>query len=181
MRSTTKTAVYNLALIAVFTAVVCICSQLTIPLPLMPITLQTFGICLCGFVLKAKSGVISVLVYLLLGTVGVPVFSAFRAGPSMLFGPTGGFLWGFLLLALAAGLGAQVKSRIAGLGLAVLGLLVCFSLGAAQYRLVTGVSGAGALVVLFLPLLLKDTVLLFLAYPLAFAIQKRLPKQGKEQ
>lgn len=95
---------------ALCSAFIVICSQISIPLVSgVPITLQTLAIAFAGYYLGWLYGPLSVLVFLLLGLVGLPVFSNFQAGAGMLFGFTGGFLWGFLPMALLAGLG--VRSR----------------------------------------------------------------------
>ena len=89
--------VLDLAQIGLFAAVLVVLSQLSIPLPGgVPVTLQTFAVALTAYVLKWKKGALSVLVFLALGAVGVPVFHNFTGGFGMLIGVTGGFLWGFL-------------------------------------------------------------------------------------
>ena len=81
-----------------FAAVLAVLSQLAIPMPgAVPLTLQTFGVALCAYVLGWKLGTLSYLIYFLLGLAGVPVFSNFTGGIGKLFGPTGGFLIGFFL------------------------------------------------------------------------------------
>lgn len=76
-----------------FTAVLAVLSILQIPMPTgVPITLQTFAMALCGYVLGWQSGVAATLLYIVLGTVGVPIFAGMSAGPGVLFGYTGGFI-----------------------------------------------------------------------------------------
>ena len=87
--------------VALFTAVICILSIWQIPLPSgVPITLQTFALALCGYVIGAKLGAISATLYLLLGLIGLPVYAGMAAGPGVLCGPTGGFIFGFIFLSL---------------------------------------------------------------------------------
>ena len=95
----------QMVLIALMTAVTCVLGPLSIPLPFspVPISLTNFAIFLAIFVLGMKSGTISFIIYLLLGAVGVPVFSSFRGGFQVLAGPTGGYLIGFIFLALIMG------------------------------------------------------------------------------
>ena len=92
----------QMVLIALMTAVTCVLGPLSIPLPFspVPISLTNFAIFLAIFVLGMKNGTISFIIYLLLGAVGVPVFSSFRGGFQVLAGPTGGYLIGFIFLAL---------------------------------------------------------------------------------
>ena len=100
-----QSRIYKYIYAGLFAAVLAILSQLAIPMPgAVPLTLQTFGVALCAYVLGWKLGTLSYLVYFLLGLVGVPVFSNFTGGISKLFGPTGGFLIGFFLLSVGCGL-----------------------------------------------------------------------------
>ena len=91
----------QMVLIALMTAVTCVLGPLSIPLPFspVPISLTNFAIFLAIFVLGMKNGTISFIIYLLLGAIGVPVFSSFRGGLQVLAGPTGGYLIGFIFLA----------------------------------------------------------------------------------
>jgi len=82
---------------ALFAAIIGVLAQVTIPLPLVPITGQTLAIGLAATILGARYGTVSVIVYLGLGAVGVPVFSGMSGGLGSLFGPTGGFLIDFIV------------------------------------------------------------------------------------
>ena len=94
---------------AMFAAVIAVLAQIAFPLPSgVPVTLQTFAVALTGVVLGAKLGTISTFIYILLGAVGVPVFSGFNGGLGAIVGKTGGFIWGFLFLAFFAGAGAAM-------------------------------------------------------------------------
>lgn len=95
MKISTRTIVS----IGMFTAVLSVLSIISIPMPSgVPITLQTFAVALCGYVLGWKKGTASTLLYILLGTIGVPVFAGMTGGPAWLVGYTGGFIWGFFFL-----------------------------------------------------------------------------------
>lgn len=91
----------NMALCGLFTAVLTVCAWISVPLGDSVITLQTFGIFLTLGLLGGKLGSLTVLVYLLLGAVGAPVFSAFRGGLGAILGTTGGYIFGFMLTSLA--------------------------------------------------------------------------------
>jgi len=95
-----KKKTYNLVLEAICAALITICSWISLQVMDIPFTLQTFGVLLVLLSVGGRRGTISVLVYLLLGLVGVPVFSGFKSGPAALSGPTGGFIAGFLMEAL---------------------------------------------------------------------------------
>ena len=90
---------------ALFAALIVVFAQLQIPMPgLVPISLATFGVMMCGLVLGWRWGALAVAVYILLGAVGVPVFAGFKGGVSALLGPTGGYIIGSLPYAALAGL-----------------------------------------------------------------------------
>ena len=123
----------QMVLIALMTAVTCVLGPLSIPLPFspVPISLTNFAIFLAIFVLGMKSGTISFIIYLLLGAVGVPVFSSFRGGFQVLAGPTGGYLIGFIFLALIMGFALEHFDRklvptIIGM---IIGMAVCYAFG----------------------------------------------------
>lgn len=120
----------SIVITGMFAAVIAVLAQVALPMPSgVPVTLQTFAIALTGVVLGAKLGMAAAGVYILLGAVGVPVFSGFAGGLGILFGKSGGFIWGFLFLALLCGLGCQIKNKVVGWGLGIVGLAVCHLLG----------------------------------------------------
>lgn len=127
MKISTKTIVT----VGMFTAVLAVLSILQIPMPTgVPITLQTFAMALCGYVLGWQSGVAATLLYIVLGTVGVPIFAGMSAGPGVLFGYTGGFIFGFIFLTLLCGISVRRKNPAVKIILGVIGLLICHLLGA---------------------------------------------------
>lgn len=131
----------DICLIGVFAAIMCVVSQLSIPMPYgVPMTLQTLIMPIAGIVLGAKKGTAAAIIYVLLGAVGLPVFSSFSAGMSVVLGPRGGFILSFPLMSLAAGLAVKRGSRLwLAIGL-IAGVGVNFLCGAAMYYIF--VSGA---------------------------------------
>lgn len=102
----TRTAA--LTKISLMVAVTAVMAQLAIPMPAgVPMTLQTLAVTFAGAILGQKQGTLAMVVYLLIGTVGVPVFSSFTGGAAVLVGPTGGFLWSFPIMAMIIGYGAD--------------------------------------------------------------------------
>ena len=101
MRS--KTTQY-LTLSALLCALLCVLSQIQIPLPPVPVSLALLAVHLCGALLGTRWGAAAVGCYVLLGAVGVPVYAGCAGGVSGLFGPTGGFLFGYILCAMIVGL-----------------------------------------------------------------------------
>jgi len=92
------------ALLAVLGSLfIAICAQITIPLPLVPVTMQTFAVLAIGAAFGMRLGAATLILYLLEGTLGLPVFATFMAGPHVLMGPTGGYLIGFVIAAALVG------------------------------------------------------------------------------
>ncbi len=165
----------RLVFIALFSALLGLISQLVLPLPAgIPLTLQTFAVALCGVVLGSVPGTVSVLVWLTLGAAGLPLFSGFRGGTAVLFGPSGGFLMGFLLLVLFCGLGGMEKSVRYYLFSAA-GLLLCHLLGALWFSAVSGQSLLPAALTVSLPYLPKDLLSLVAARLCGRAMIRFLP------
>ena len=134
-------SVRDLAMIAIFVALIIVCTWITIPLGPVPFTLQTFAICVTGGVLGLKRGTIAVVVYILLGIVGVPVFSEFSSGivkfiPNTETGMTGGYIIGFILTVIIVGISiyisrnkeTKIQTVYLGVGM-VLGDLACLIFG----------------------------------------------------
>ena len=96
---------------ALFSGILCVLAPVALPVPgsPVPLSLATFAVYLTGMILGTKQGVLSVLVYLFLGTVGLPVFSGFSGGIGILLGPTGGYLLGYIPCVLVTGLGKDKK------------------------------------------------------------------------
>lgn len=176
MRISTKTMVT----IGMFAAVLSVCSILTIPMPSgVPMTLQTFAMALCGYVLEWKKGVAVTFIYILLGAVGIPVFAGMKGGVSHLFSYTGGFIWGFLLLVICCGLSIKQKNRIARIFIGIVGLAVCHLIGVLQFSLVSDTRLAVAVVTISLPYLPKDVISMIGAYAVAMPVRKALPEHGR--
>ena len=115
-----KITTYQMAVTAVMAAVLCVLGPLTVPIGAIPISLANFVICLTAWLLGPKFGTLSVAVYLCIGLIGVPVFSGYGAGLAKLAGPTGGYLVGYLLLALIGGLFIEKSNGnpvVSGIGL----------------------------------------------------------------
>lgn len=126
--------VKNMALCGLFAAVIAVCSWISIPTT-VPFTLQTFAIfCTLGLI-GGKRGTVSVLLYIILGAFGLPVFAGFSGGIGVLLGTTGGYIIGFLFTALiywgmTSLLGEKLPAVIAAMAL---GLIVCYAFGTAWF------------------------------------------------
>lgn len=150
----------KMVLTALFAALLAVLSQISIPLPGgVPATLQIFGVVLCGACLGALNGAVAVFVFLAMGAVGLPVFSGFAGGVSVLASYTGGFLWGFPILAAMCGLGSRTHKKAGGILLSLIGLAVCHLLGVVQYSFVGNISVGSAFLTASLPYVIKDVLL----------------------
>lgn len=140
--SSRRTATRSLVLCALMAALTAICSQIQIPLPMVPINLALFAVHLSGALLGWKYGALSMVVYALLGVIGVPVFAGFGSGPAVLFGKTGGYILGYILCALIVGaLSRKFAFNFKTLCLSmVLGVAVCYAFGTIWFMAVTGLN-----------------------------------------
>lgn len=176
-----KQKLIDMALIAMMAALIAVCSWISIPVGEIPITLQTFAVFAAVGLLGMKRGLLSVVVYILLGAVGVPVFAGFKGGISVLFGTTGGYIVGFLFLALIAGLildkfGKKVYVMIIAL---VLGLFVCYAFGTAWFMVIymKNTGPVGLMTVLgwcVFPFIIPDLVKMALAIAITKAVSLRI-------
>lgn len=174
----TKSKTYDMAYIAIFTVLMAVCSWISIPAA-VPFTLQTFGVFIAVGVLGGKRGTLAVLVYILLGAVGIPVFSGFSGGIGVILGTTGGYIVGFLFSALVMwGIEklfgrkpvAQILSMLAG-------LVVCYAFGTAWFMVVyakqSGAVGLGTVLGwCVIPFIIPDLVKIALAYVLSRRLRK---------
>jgi biotin transport system substrate-specific component len=146
-------SVVDLCYISLFTALIAVLAQISIPLPGgVPLTLQTFAIPLAGIVLGPKRGTISALLYVLLGAIGIPVFASLTGGFGIILGVTGGFIVSFPIMALFAGFAANrtVKSPMLWVWL-ILGALVNYVVGTIWCMVVAGLDLPGALAACVIP------------------------------
>lgn len=177
-QTTTHSKTLDMVYIAVFAVLIAICSWISIP-TVVPFTLQTFAIFLSIGILGGKRGTLAVLVYILLGLMGIPVFAGFSGGIGVLAGNTGGYIMGFLLSALVMWAMEKILGKklwVLALSM-IIGLFVCYAFGTAWFMIVytrnTGAVGlASVLGWCVVPFLIPD----FIKIALAFILSKRLEK-----
>lgn len=136
-----KLTTRDLCFTGIFTALTVVMAQISIPMPMgVPMTMQTFAISLTGIMLGSRKGFYSALAYVLLGAFGLPVFANFQGGMGMIFGPTGGFILSFPLMAWLIGLGAEkMQNNKSALILGILsGTVVNYICGMALFCVATG-------------------------------------------
>ncbi len=176
MKQNTKFTIYDMCAIGIFTAIIAILAQIAIPMPSgVPVTLQTFAITLTAIVLGAKKGTTSVLIYLLLGIVGVPVFSNFRGGLQALVSPTGGFLISFPVTALLVGIGSEKREKKWFYPfMLILGAVINYSSGLLVYCFSTNTTIVPAFLACVLPYLPTTIITTVLASILGNKLKQRL-------
>ena len=169
------TNTYAMAVTALMTAVTCILAPLSIPIGPVPISLTNFAIYLSLYLLDWKKGTISYILYLLLGLVGLPVFSGFTGGIGKLAGPTGGYIIGFIPMAIIAGIVIDKFSQrwIQILGM-IVGTAICYAFGTVWFCFQSGYTVAAALAVCVIPFIPADLIKIVIVTIIGPMIRKRL-------
>ena len=175
MNSKTK----NMALIGVMAALICVAGPLSISIGPIPLSLASFAVYMAGAVLGAKKGALAVGIYLLLGLVGLPVFSGFSGGLQKLIGVTGGYLVGYLPCACITGLAVKPNSPESGLrwrlpAFMALGTAVLYLIGTAWFMVQTRNTLAASMGMCVIPFLPGDAVKIVAASLLARPVRRAL-------
>ena len=172
--------VKQLALTGLMSAVICILAPISFQIPVspVPISLGFLGIYFVVSVAGMKIGTISVVIYILLGLAGLPVFTGFTGGPGKLFGPTGGYIVGYLFMALICGYfidrwGNRILLTFAGM---LIGTCVCYLFGTVWLAFQSSYTFPEALAAGVLPYIPFDLVKLVLAATLGRELRTRLKK-----
>ncbi len=171
-----KFSTRQLAVIGVMTAVTCILAPFSLPIGPVPISLTNLAIYFSLYVLGTKFGCVSYLVYLLIGFIGVPVFSGFTSGPGKLLGPTGGYLIGFLPMAVIAGLLIDkfISRRVICLLGMVAGTIVAYAFGTIWLAYQAGMDWKAALMAGVIPFIPGDLGKMLLAMIAGPQIRRQL-------
>lgn len=176
----TNSKIKQMTLIGLMTAILCILSPIAIPLPIspIPVSLGNMAVCFVVAVLGLKSGTLSVLLYLLLGLAGLPVFSGFTGGLGKLLGPTGGYLIGYLFLALFFGFVVEhFHNRLfANTFGALSGMLILYLFGTLWLTFQLDLDFVSALWIGVIPYIPMDIVKIIVAIPLGMKLRRRLVK-----
>ena len=173
-----RSKTYDIVYIAVFAVIMAICSWISIPAA-VPFTLQTFGVFIAVGVLGGKRGSLSVLVFILLGAIGIPVFANFSGGIGVLAGPTGGYIIGFLFSALLMWAMEKLpgKKSVMQIVSMIAGLIVCYAFGTVWFVIVYGrmngpIGFTAALASCVVPFIIPDIIKIALAYVLSRKLRK---------
>ena len=159
--------VKDLVFIAIFTSIICVMSLISIPTT-VPFTLQTLAVFLCMFMLKPVDSLISVLLYILIGIIGIPVFAKFQSGVGVIAGPTGGYILGFILMTLVP---LIIKNKIAA---GIVGLIICYLFGSVWFLLFNQSNITSiwkVLTICVFPFIIPDAAKLAIAYVLSIRLK----------
>jgi len=154
------------------------------PIPMpggVPMTLQTFAVPLAGVVLGAKKGTLSVLIYIMLGAFGAPVFQGMNGGFGVIFGPTGGFILAFPLMALMAGIGASsvefnVRSTVKQVLWLVMGAVALYTIGMFWFVFIMSADIRTAFTACVLPFVPTEIIKIIMAAVIGRAVKLALTK-----
>ncbi len=149
---------------ALFGAVICIMSLISIPTQPVPLNMALFAVLLAGGMLGKKYGTLSVLVYILLGVVGIPVFAGFRGGLGVMAGPTGGYIAGYIVVAFLTGLVYEKTQKFKyTVPVMIISVMLCYVLGTAWYCYIMKSGVLSALALCVLPFIPADIIKIVLA------------------
>lgn len=183
-RTTTRKRIETITQTAVFIALIAVCAWITVPMPTgVPVTMQTFAVFFVAAMLSPKQSAVVIAGYIMLGAIGVPVFSSFGSGFGHLLGLTGGYITGFLLAApLAAFLHKLLgNTHFGAIAAMIIGLFVCYSFGGLWFWWVytknTGAIGLGQVAALtIIPYIIPDIIKITLAVSAARVIDRNIHK-----
>lgn len=165
-------SVYRMVVCALFAVIICVLSPLSIPIGAVPVSLGLFAVLLAAVATGPVDSTVAVIIYLLLGMIGLPVFAGGRSGIAVLAGPTGGYLWSYPLTTLLTGwLCSIIKRSARGRFLRLIlcfcsciaGVIVCYLCGTLFYSAYAGISFVQALLVCVVPFIVFDIIKCILA------------------
>ena len=171
-----KFSVKDMVLCSLFAAVCCVCSVVTLPIGVVPISLATFGVMATTMILGEKRAIISVILFIALGVVGLPVFAGMNGGVGVIAGPTGGYIYSYILMVPIVGLASKCLNKTLSSGMfTMLGCLaamfVNYLVGTVHFALVSGVGTKSFLelivtcVLIFVPADIIKSILAILIAP----------------
>ena len=163
----------DIVYIGLFAALIAVCAWISIPMT-VSFTLQTCAVCLTAGLLGWKRGTLTVIIYILLGMIGLPVFTGFKSGIAAVTGPTGGYIVGFIFTALIVGFAADKLGKKLWMNVIfmAIGILVCYLFGTIWFMIAYKVTFASALTTCVVPFLIPDAVKIAVADVLVNRLKK---------
>ncbi|NLX63598.1 MAG: biotin transporter BioY [Clostridiaceae bacterium] len=171
-----KSFVYRKTMIGLMAAVICILGPLSIPVGLVPVSFTNLAILFSIYILGTKNALMSLLIYIFIGLAGAPVFSGFSGGPAKLLGPTGGYIIGFIFMALMSGIFIDkfIDKWFLCVSGMVLGTLACYTLGTAWLSCQADMAIPAAISVGVLPFIPGDIIKILFVAIMGPRIRQRL-------
>lgn len=167
-------SIKEITLVGMCAALMAIFSQLSIPLPFtsVPVTLQVFGLVILAVIVGAKIGTLSLIVYTIIGAIGLPVFANFHSGFGVILGPTGGYIIGFIIMAFLIGYVSSKENKILLFAASYIGVIIDLVLGTIQLKIVTGMTINAALIAGLYPFILKDLIIVSISVIIGLRVKK---------
>ncbi|MCO7128286.1 biotin transporter BioY [Sporolactobacillus shoreicorticis] len=174
------TRLKNLILCALFAAITAILAQITIPLPIIPISGQTLAVGLTATILGSRYGTASMIVYAGLGAIGLPVFAGMSGGFGVILGPSGGYIIGFILSAFVTGLILEHTKFSTTMAIVanIIGMFVTLAIGTLQLKFILDLSWTKAWAAGVYPFLIVGVVKAVIASVVGIQVRQRLTKFG---
>jgi biotin transport system substrate-specific component len=175
-----KLSTRDLIICAMFASITAILAQISIPLPFstVPLTMQVFAVTISGVILGAKRGFVSQLIYILLGSIGMPVFAQMSGGLGIVLGYTGGFIMAFPIMTLLIGYISEKTDKIYYVMISmILALIINYTIGTLWYSFVAGVGFVEGFMVCVAPFIISDIIKLGLATSIGINIKRRMKKE----
>ena len=171
-----KSKSYSIVLMGLFVAIMAVCAWVSIPMVPIPITLQTMGVFITASILGAKKGTLSIIIYILLGAIGLPVFSNFTGGLGIILSPTGGFILCFIFTTIITGFILEhfKCSILTNIIAMTSGLVACYLIGTIWYCVYAGVDVLTSLLVCVVPFLFGDAVKIGVSAILTTKLKKHI-------
>lgn len=173
-----KLSIKELTLVGMSAALMAVFSQIAIPLPVgVPITLQAFAVVVIAIVLEQKLATLAMLIYTLVGSIGIPVFANLNGGLRVVVGPTGGYIIGFIIMTVIIGFVSKTNQKWKIFIGVYIGLIADYAIGVTQLAFVAKLSLPKALAAGLYPFVIKDIIFAALAAMIALKIKKGLKKE----
>lgn len=168
-----KLKTIDIVYVGLFAALIAVCAWISIPMT-VSFTLQTCAVCLTAGLLGWKRGTLTIIIYILLGMIGMPVFTGFKSGIAAVTGPTGGYIVGFIFTALIVGFAVDRlgKKLWVNVVFMVVGILVCYLFGTVWFMIAYKVTFVSALTTCVIPFLIPDAAKIAVAAVLVNRLKK---------
>ena len=169
-------SIKEITLIGMCAALMAIFSQISIPLPFtsVPVTLQIFGLVVLAVIVGAKIGTLSIIIFIFLGAIGLPVFANFSGGFGVIMGPTGGYIFGFVLIAFLIGFASSKQNNAILFITSYIAVIADLIVGTLYLKMVTGMDLNSALIAGFYPFIIKDLITVAVAVAVGLKIKENL-------